>query len=235
MNAAPEHVMVRTLVPQLLTGSRLVLGGAALIAAIEGDLQLAASLITLGAVTDGLDGPVARALGASSPFGALFDYFSDYLCYIVAPWALSRALVARGAGVGPGVEVLLALPLLTGAVRYARNGALVAVSAREVRDLPGLGTVFFAFVSVTAVFTDAATWLTGAQLAAIIVALVTAFSLLMVVPLRYPKLTTLRGASPVVLVLLACMPFLGTKAIAAATFVLGMVYALTAWLFVRKN
>jgi len=30
--------------------------------------------------------------------------------------------------------------------------------------------VFFAFVSVTAVFTDAATWLTGAQLAAIVVA-----------------------------------------------------------------
>lgn len=223
------------LIPQLLTASRLVLGGAALIAAIEGNLRLAATLITLGAVTDGLDGPVARALGATSPFGALFDYFSDYLCYIVAPWALSRALVEQLAGVGRGMEVLLALPLLTGAIRYARNGVLVAAASREVKELPGLGTVFFAFVGVTAVFTDAGGWLSGGRLAALVVVLVSAFSLLMVVPLRYPKLTTIKGASPAVLVLLACMPFVGTRIIAGAAFALGMLYVATAWWFVRQD
>ncbi len=226
---------MRTLIPQFLTGLRLVLGGAALIAALRSELWSAATLIALGAVTDGLDGPVARALGASSRFGALFDYFSDYLCYIVAPWALSRALVAGPAGVEPTLEVPLALPLLTGAVRYARNGVLVTATTHEVRELPGLGTVFFAFVSVTAVFTDATAWLTPSQLAAIVVTLVAVFSGLMVAPVRYPKLSRLKGAPPVVLVLLCCMPFVGTRAIAAATVMLGMLYALTAWLFARRN
>ncbi len=43
---------------------------------------VAATFITLGAVTDGLDGWAARRLGVSSPFGALFDYFCDYLCFV---------------------------------------------------------------------------------------------------------------------------------------------------------
>jgi CDP-diacylglycerol--serine O-phosphatidyltransferase len=226
---------VGAFIPQVLTGTRLIFGAAALIAALDGDLWQAATLVTLGAVTDGLDGPVARALGASSPFGALFDYFSDYLCYIVAPWALARALVERLAGVGPMVEVLLALPLLTGAIRYARNGVLVTGPTQEVRDLPGLGTVFFAFVGVTAVFAEADTWLPGVHLARLVVVLVTTFSIMMIVPVQYPKFSRLPGASPLVLVLLCCLPFVGTRAIAVATFVLGMLYALTAWLFARRN
>ena len=76
--------------PQLLTASRLVIGTAALIAAIDGRLYMAATLICLGAVTDGLDGFLARRFDAASAFGALFDYFADYVCYVVAPWAMAR-------------------------------------------------------------------------------------------------------------------------------------------------
>ena len=58
---------MKALIPHLFTGGRLMLGTAALIAAIEGQLYVAATLVTLGAVTDGLDGFAARRLGVASP------------------------------------------------------------------------------------------------------------------------------------------------------------------------
>ena len=47
----------------------------------------------------------------TDPFGALFDYFCDYLTLVVAPWILGRALIgeltyvqeaALGLPLGPG-------------------------------------------------------------------------------------------------------------------------------------
>ena len=66
---------------------------------------------------------------------------------------LTRALMPRPVAVWQ--ETLLALPLATGAFRYARSGVRVTASPGEVGVLPGLGTIFFAFVSVTAVYLDA--------------------------------------------------------------------------------
>jgi CDP-diacylglycerol---serine O-phosphatidyltransferase len=130
----------RVAAPQILTAARLVLGAGALAAAADGRLITAATLITLGTFTDGLDGPLARRLGVATPFGALFDYFADYVCYIVAPWGLARALVPSAPA------LVMALPFLTGAARYARNGVTVTAAGGAVDELPGLGTVFFAFV-----------------------------------------------------------------------------------------
>ena len=107
------------IVPQLLTATRVVLGTYALMAALDGHLYVAATLISLGAVTDGLDGLAARWLNAASSFGALFDYFADYLCYVIAPYGDvglvqfhgaaggvdDLALAERGDVVGAPVEV----------------------------------------------------------------------------------------------------------------------------------
>jgi CDP-diacylglycerol--serine O-phosphatidyltransferase len=190
----------------------------ALVAALDGRAFASATLITMGAVTDGLDGPLARRLGAASPFGALFDYFADYVCYIVAPWGLTRTLVPSAPA------VVLALPLLTAAVRYARNGVAVTVPAGANHELPGLGTVFFAFVPATAVFLDATASLGTQRLAAVVLVLTTTFSVLMVAPVRYPKLAARRGLLPAVLALLGLMPFWGTRVIAAAAVLLGLSY-----------
>src|SRR5688500_13504753 len=103
----------------LLTAARVVLAAAAVDAALTDHISRAAALITLSAVLDGLDGKVARWLNASGPFGALFDYFCDYLAFVMAPWVLTRTLL------GPHrpmlADVVLTLPLLTGAIRYARS------------------------------------------------------------------------------------------------------------------
>src|SRR4051812_21282825 len=130
--------------PRALTSLRILFGAAAVVAAEDGRLADAAMYITIGTVADGLDGLAARLLHATSRFGALFDYFADYLCSVVAPWVLARGVIAQP--LGTTREVLLALPLLTGALRYARNGLTISAPAGRTGDLPGLGTVFFSFL-----------------------------------------------------------------------------------------
>jgi phosphatidylserine synthase len=224
---------MRAVVPNVLTAARIPLGAAAVVAATEDRLVLAATLITIGGVTDGIDGWAARRLGVSGPFGALFDCFCDYLCFVVAPWMLTRTLLA--AETSSPLDALLMLPLLTAAVRYARNGLIVSTRAVEIRELPGLGTVFFAFLSVAAVFLDRPQWLNGPQFAWGMTTLVVLFSVLMIAPITYPKLTAFRGASPVVIVLLACMPFVATEFLAAVMLVVGLLYAIAAPFLVRRG
>ena len=224
---------LRVIAPQVVTGSRVVFGAAAVVTAADGRLHTAAALITLGAVTDVLDGLLARRLGVASAFGALFDTFTDYFCFVVAPWALTRALV--GAGGGLVQEALLGLPLLTGALRYARNSLLIVARDEEVRELPGLATVFYAFLPVAAVFLDATSLVGGPRLSASLTFLVVAFSLLMVTSVRYPKLNNFRGLSAPVLVLLVVMPFAGTRILAGVMFVAGLLYVGLAPLFARRR
>jgi phosphatidylserine synthase len=224
---------MRAVVPHVLTGARVPLGAAALVAAAEGALVLSATLITIGAVTDGLDGWAARRLGTTGPFGALFDYFCDYLCFVVAPWMLTRSLLATELSIVH--ELLLGVPLVTAALRYAQNGLTVSSTNEELRALPGLGTVFFAFLSVASVFLDASRWFDGRAFAWTITAMTVLFSALMVAPVTYPKLSAVPGASPAVMVLLACMPFLGTRLLAAIMLVAGLLYAVGAPLLVRRT
>lgn len=221
---APRDAADLTGLAHLLTASRVAIGAVALSSALEGQFTRAAALITVTAVLDGLDGKLARWLNASSPFGGVFDYFCDYLCFLVAPWALTRGLLGHDRP--PFADAVLVLPLVTGAIRYARNSLLVTSQADEVRRLPGLGTVFFAFVSVVAVFLDAPSRLSPDQLSAALLTLTVLFSVLMVAPIEYPKLANFRGASPAVLVLLAAMPIVGTTVIACAALAIGSSYVI---------
>jgi phosphatidylserine synthase len=146
------------------------------------------------------------------------------LCFLVAPWALTRGLL--GPERAPIADAVLVLPLVTGAIRYARNSLLVTTQRDEVRQLPGLGTVFFAFVGVLAVFLDAPSRLSPEQLGVALLTMTAVLSVLMVAPVEYPKLSNFRGASPAVLVLLTAMPLLGTTVIAFAALVLGWSYVI---------
>jgi phosphatidylserine synthase len=211
---------MKALIPHLFTGGRLMLGTAALIAAIEGQVYVAATLVTLGAVTDGLDGFAARRLGVVSPFGALFDYFADYMCYVVAPCVVARALL--GPQHGWVEDAAVALPLLTAAIRYARNGLIVADPSQLGGEVPGLGTVFFTFLIVTAVFADAPSLIP--HFAVVLELFIVAFSVLMIAPVRCPKITLFPGMAPAVLLLIAIMPFVATKFLAVAMFIIGLLY-----------
>lgn len=222
--------MIRELLPHTMTASRAVLGAAAIVAALDGQLRAAATLIAVSALADGLDGHVARWLGAATPFGALFDYFCDYLTLVVAPWTLGRMLLGDLTAMQ---EIGLGLPLLTAAIRYARNGETV-VLMHPAPDLPGVGTVFSAFVSVVAVFLDAHSYMSSRTLGILVPTSVAVLAILMLAPVHYPKLTRFRGWSPTVLVLLAVMPFAGTTVLAAVAILLGVLYIIVGPFLARR-
>ncbi|MGA8883705.1 MAG: CDP-diacylglycerol--serine O-phosphatidyltransferase [Acinetobacter sp.] len=81
--------------PNLITTAALLSGFYSIIASMNGEYTQAVYAIFIAALFDGLDGRVARAIGAQSPFGEQFDSLSDLLAFGVAPailmysWSLS--------------------------------------------------------------------------------------------------------------------------------------------------
>jgi CDP-diacylglycerol--serine O-phosphatidyltransferase len=73
------------LIPNILTVGALCAGLTAIRFALDERFQLAVLAIVLAAVLDGLDGRVARLIGATSRFGAELDSLSDFVCFGVAP------------------------------------------------------------------------------------------------------------------------------------------------------
>lgn len=106
------------LIPATITSLGLLAGFYSLISAINGHLELAAVMIMIAFVCDGLDGRVARASRTSSQFGVEYDSLSDVVAFGVAPaglaymWAL-KPLGALGI-MASGLFVLCA------ALRLAR-------------------------------------------------------------------------------------------------------------------
>ena len=71
--------------PNLITTAALLSGIYSIIASMNGNFQQAIYAIFLAALLDGLDGRVARAIGAQSAFGEQYDSLSDLLAFGVAP------------------------------------------------------------------------------------------------------------------------------------------------------
>jgi CDP-diacylglycerol--serine O-phosphatidyltransferase len=76
---------INRLIPNSLTLLALCAGVTAMRFAVEGLWDRAVIAIVVAAVLDGLDGRIARALGATSRFGAELDSLSDFICFGVAP------------------------------------------------------------------------------------------------------------------------------------------------------
>ncbi len=85
------------LFPNAITLGAICAGLTAIRLAALGSADLAASLIVLACVLDGLDGRVARVLGMESLIGAELDSLADFLNFGIAPalvlyfWALESA------------------------------------------------------------------------------------------------------------------------------------------------
>jgi CDP-diacylglycerol--serine O-phosphatidyltransferase len=83
------------LFPNMITTAALLCGFYSIVASTSGQFEKAIYAIFLAALLDGLDGRVARAMNAQSPFGEQFDSLSDMLSFGVAPailvysWLLS--------------------------------------------------------------------------------------------------------------------------------------------------
>lgn len=109
---------INRLIPNALTLLALSAGLTAIRLAMNGSWELAVALIFGAAILDGLDGRIARMMGASSEFGAQLDSLSDVVSFGVAP-ALILYLWALEGGGGPA-WAFTAVYVLCCALRLAR-------------------------------------------------------------------------------------------------------------------
>lgn len=110
------------IIPSIFTLTNLLLGVVSLIYTLNDEWQLAATMILIGMVLDGMDGKLARRLDAASPFGKELDSLCDLVSFGVAPALLAYAykLVAW-----PYIGMAVALAFaLCGAIRLARFNVL---------------------------------------------------------------------------------------------------------------
>ena len=83
------------ILPNLFTSLNVFCGFFAVILSIEGNFRLAASVIVIAGLCDGLDGKIARATRTTSRFGVEFDSLADLISFGIAPalmfylWAMT--------------------------------------------------------------------------------------------------------------------------------------------------
>lgn len=106
------------LLPNLVTLLGLCAGLTAIRYALAEHYEIAAALIILAALLDGMDGLIARKLNAASHFGAELDSLSDFVCFGVAPGVFVFHFALQGfAGTG---WLLVLVFILCACLRLAR-------------------------------------------------------------------------------------------------------------------
>ncbi len=146
------------------------------------DVGLAARLILLGAIADGLDGVVARRRGGT-PAGQYLDSLADVASFGVAPAVLVVAVVFDHWLPGGDPLVLavgVGIPAIFVAMAVTRLGLYTAYDT-EASETKGVQTTLAATVL-------AATVLAGYTEPAILVALTGVLAALMVTTITYPDL-----------------------------------------------
>jgi CDP-diacylglycerol--serine O-phosphatidyltransferase len=88
-------MVIRRLIPNLLTAGNLIGGILAIIFALTGDLALAPYCILAAALFDFLDGFVARLLKVQSELGKQLDSLADMVTFGVAPGILMLMILNR--------------------------------------------------------------------------------------------------------------------------------------------
>lgn len=111
--------MITKSIPSLFTLGNMVLGMLAIILATEERFSLAAIMVIVAMLLDGLDGRVARALNAQSEFGKELDSLSDIISFGIAPALIMYLISFHSIPTGMAWAVTAIFPLC-GALRLAR-------------------------------------------------------------------------------------------------------------------
>ncbi|TVX84854.1 CDP-diacylglycerol--serine O-phosphatidyltransferase [Paenibacillus agilis] len=111
--------MITKSIPNLFTIGNLFLGIISIMLAFDQEYNLAALMVIIAMLLDGLDGRVARALNAQSEFGKELDSLSDVISFGVAPAFIMY--VTALTDVNPAVAwIVTAIFPICGALRLAR-------------------------------------------------------------------------------------------------------------------
>jgi CDP-diacylglycerol---serine O-phosphatidyltransferase len=106
------------LLPVTITSLGLLSGFYSIVSSMNGHFEVAAVMIAIAFVCDGLDGRVARASRTSSEFGVEYDSLSDVVAFGVAPACLAYAWALKPLN-GIGI-VIAGMFVVCGALRLAR-------------------------------------------------------------------------------------------------------------------
>lgn len=124
-----------SLAPATITSLGLLAGFYSLISSINAHFELAAVMIAVAFICDGLDGRVARASRTSSQFGIEYDSLSDVVAFGAAPAALAYTWALKPLG-APAI-VISGLFVVCAALRLARfNVQTGSVDKRRFVGLP---------------------------------------------------------------------------------------------------
>ena len=167
-----------------VTVANAVLGFVAVLA-VTVDPGLAARLILLASIADGLDGVIARIHG-STPLGEYVDSLADVASFSVAPAVFVFWVVKEGWGLSmstltPRTALVVTIPALFVAAGVVRLGMYTAYDL-EGRTTEGVQTTLAATIL-------AAAYLAGVTRPAILLGMTTVFTYLMVTGFEYPELS----------------------------------------------
>jgi CDP-diacylglycerol--serine O-phosphatidyltransferase len=167
------------LLPTLFTIGNMFCGYTSVVRSSAGNLEVAAALIVVAAVLDGLDGRIARLTGTQSEFGVQFDSLADIVSFGMAPAFLAYHWALQPSRMGGSIAFLF---LVCASMRLARFN--IRKSVTDSRYFAGLPSPMAGIVVATIVYafpepTDSR-WVAGA-----FAGLVIAVALAMISRLRY--------------------------------------------------
>ncbi|WP_127584074.1 CDP-diacylglycerol--serine O-phosphatidyltransferase [Paenibacillus koleovorans] len=117
--------MIKNSIPSMFTVGNLFLGIVAIILAFNSgpdntNAELAAIMVIVAMLLDGLDGRVARALNAQSEFGKELDSLSDVISFGVAPAFIMYVVAFQELNMAALAWIVTAVFPICGALRLAR-------------------------------------------------------------------------------------------------------------------
>ena len=188
------------LVPAAITSLGLLSGFYSLVSSINHHFELAATMIVVAFICDGLDGRVARASRSSSQFGVEYDSLSDVVAFGVAPAGLIYMFALSS--IGNLGWVLSGAYVVCAALRLARfNTQVGTVDKRRFVGLPvpGAAAMIAGLVLAYSYFEFDSARLLGAFAAPLTLAL----ACLMVSRVPYPSFKSIKHRDRIPLELLA--------------------------------
>lgn len=185
------RVNLKAIFPCAFTVGNLLSGFLAITATINHNLEAAAGFICLGAILDGLDGALARAIKGSSRFGREFDSLADFVTFGVAPMVLVYGYLSHA--IGFWSWVLSVVFIVAGAFRLIRfklesNDAIL----RRYIGLPitssGIALAGYVLISIQ--------FFGRLVMPGVLIGITVALILLMVSRIQFPRFRIFRRSHP---------------------------------------
>lgn len=222
------------LLPNLLTTTNIFCGFYSLLASMQGEFNLAATVIVVAMVLDSLDGRIARMTNTMSKFGAEYDSLSDLVTFGVAPAILVYTWALRAYGKWGWLAAFLFVAC--GALRLARFNVQTGIIGNKVFN--GLPIPASASVVATGVMLYFYLGGTGKFHHVSILIAVTVLALLMVSNIRYYSFKDLNFFSrkpfmSFVLIVIIMIIVYAEQQITLFTFALGYTFSGPVWWLIR--